>query len=111
MVTAIARQSIIFKCQMQKSIIVSNYEFYYAAGLVNHCFKIGCDEDMQPAKLHEYILDKIEGLTPQNDKEKYLLHIISIYEYLDDYDEQMKELFRWGNEEEDLWEVKTSRES
>ena len=108
--TSIARQSVIIKCNIQQSVLVSNYEFYYLAGLMNRCFNLECNEDMEPAKLHEYILSKLEDLTPQNDQEKYLIHMVSIYEYLDDYDDQMKELFRWGCEEKDLWQVKTSRE-
>ena len=34
MVPSIARQSVIIKCNMQKSILTGNYEFYYAAGLI-----------------------------------------------------------------------------
>ena len=34
MVTSIARQSVIIKCNMQKSVLTGNYEFYYAAGLI-----------------------------------------------------------------------------
>ena len=34
MVPSIARQSVIIKCNMQKSILTGNYEFYYAAGLL-----------------------------------------------------------------------------
>ncbi len=30
MVTSIARQSVIIKCNMQKSVLTGNYEFYYA---------------------------------------------------------------------------------
>ena len=34
MVPSIARQSVIIKCNMQKSILTGNYEFYYAAGII-----------------------------------------------------------------------------
>ena len=34
MVTSIARQSVILKCNMQKAIMLGNYEFYYGAGLL-----------------------------------------------------------------------------
>ena len=34
MVTSIARQSVILKCNMQKAVMLGNYEFYYAAGLI-----------------------------------------------------------------------------
>jgi hypothetical protein len=30
------------------------------------------------------------------------------YEPLDQYDEQMRELFAWGEQEPDLWQVETN---
>ena len=38
----------------------------------------------------------------------YLLKIVSVYQPLPDYDEQMKLLFCWGAGEKDLWMVQTS---
>lgn len=38
MVTSIARQSVILKCNMQKAVMLGNYEFYYGAGVAG---KIG----------------------------------------------------------------------
>ena len=35
--------------------------------------------------------------------------MISRYEPLETYDDQMKELFAWGETETDKWQVKTSR--
>lgn len=40
MVTSIARQSVIIKCNMQKSVLTGNYEFYYAAGLIAKLFGV-----------------------------------------------------------------------
>ena len=51
MITSIARQSVILKCLRKKSIIVSNYELYYAAGLTKKLFNLSVDEDMEPEKL------------------------------------------------------------
>ena len=36
MVPSIARQSVILKCNMQKSVMLGNYEFFYAAGLMEN---------------------------------------------------------------------------
>ena len=33
MIISIARQSVIIKCNMQKSYILGNYEYYYGAGV------------------------------------------------------------------------------
>ena len=51
MVTSIARQSVIIKCNMQKSILTGNYDFYYAAGLVAKLSGIGFSEDIRPVEL------------------------------------------------------------
>ena len=53
MITSIARQSIILKCLRQKSVLVSNYELYYTAGLAKKCFGIEVDADMEPKQLLE----------------------------------------------------------
>ena len=34
MIQSIARQSVVIKCNLQASIMMGNYEFYYAAGLL-----------------------------------------------------------------------------
>ena len=40
MVPSIARQSVILKCNMQKSVMLGNYEFFYAAGLMRKLYNI-----------------------------------------------------------------------
>lgn len=111
MVTSIARQSVIFKCVRQKSVMVGNYEFYYAAGLLKRCMVLETREDMKPEELSEFIVGKLEELHPSNEREEYLVKIISTYEPEPEvYDEQTKELFRWGATEKDLWQVQTSYE-
>ena len=55
MVTSIARQSVILKCNMQKSVLLGNYEFYYIAGLLKKLFNVSADADMEPEALSEYL--------------------------------------------------------
>lgn len=107
MVTSIARQSVILKCIRQKSVMVGNYEFYYAAGLVKKCMHLEINEDMQPEELSEYIVERLGELEPADEQEKYLMKMLSTYEPEAIYDDQMKELFRWGEGEKDLWKVAT----
>ncbi|MEE1078758.1 MAG: DUF3837 family protein, partial [Agathobacter sp.] len=38
MVTSIARQSVILKCKIKKSVLVGNYEFYYLSGLLKNIY-------------------------------------------------------------------------
>lgn len=108
MVTSIARQSVIIKCNMQKSVMLGNYEFYYAAGLVKKLYGLDISGEMEPEALSVFILEQAESLTPKDEKEEYLLTMLKNYEPLTDYDEQMKELFVWGEKEPDLWQVTTS---
>ena len=46
MVPSIARQSVILKCNMQKSVMLGNYEFFYAAGWMRILFNIEILTDM-----------------------------------------------------------------
>lgn len=108
MVTSIARQSIMIKCNIKKSVIVGNYEFYYAAGLMNKLFLLGASADMKPEELMAHIQGKIDSLQPKDEKEEYLIKIVKDYEFLDDYNEQMVELFHWGENEKDVWQINTS---
>ena len=94
MVTSIARQSVILKCNMQKSVLLGNY--------------VSADADMEPEALSEYLLSVVDTLSPKDEKEAYLIKMVKGYEPLPEHDEQMKELFAWGEQEPDLWQVKTS---
>ena len=40
MVPSIARQSVIIKCNMQASVLLGNYEFYYLAGLMKKIYNL-----------------------------------------------------------------------
>ena len=108
MVTSIARQSIILKCINQTSVMVGNYEFYYAAGLVKKLYGLEISSDMEPEAMSALILERADSLTPKDEKEEYLLTMLKNYEPLTDYDAQMKELFVWGEKEPELWQVTTS---
>ena len=103
MVTSIARQSVIIKCNMKKSVLTGNYEFYYAAGLVSKLSGISIDDEIHPAELLELLTKEIPGLTPSDEKEAYLFQMILNYRPSEEWDEQMKELL--GKSEQYLWTV------
>ena len=105
MVTSIARQSVILKCNMQKAIMLGNYEFYYGAGLLAGIEGFEIPDDCRPAALKELISGKITSITPKDEKEAYLIHILTDFEPDETYDAQMKELLLWGKGEQYLWSV------
>jgi hypothetical protein len=102
MITSIARQSIILKCLRQKSVLVSNYELYYTAGLAKKCFGIAVDADMEPKQLLEELQKHIDKVSPADE---YLIHLLGNYEPDDTHDEQTVELFHMGETEEHMWQV------
>lgn len=105
MITSIARQSIILKCLRQKSVLVSNYELYYTAGFAKKCFGIAVDADMEPKQLLEELQKHIDKVSPADEQEKYLVHLLGNYEPDDTHDEQTVELFHMGETEEHMWQV------
>lgn len=105
MVTSIARQSVIIKCTQQTSVLLGNYEFYYLAGLMKNIFHLDLTNEMKPQEMFDTIQGTLDGLTPSNEKEAYLLKLVSVYKPLEEYDEQMKELFDWGEQEDKMWQV------
>ena len=105
MVTSIARQSVIIKCNMQKSVMLGNYEFYYGAGLLSRLYGIEIPDDIQPVALQELLAEQLEKVSTGDEKEAYLVKIAKEYVAGEDYDEQMKELLLWGKQEVYLWQV------
>ena len=96
MVTSIARQSVIIKC---------NYEFYYAAGLIAKLSGVEISDDIKPIELGVLLHQEIEKTEPKDEQEKYLFSMLKDYKPTDEYDEQMKELLLWGKGEQYLWTV------
>lgn len=105
MVTSIARQSVIIKCNMQASVLLGNYEFYYAAGLFGKICGLEIEEDILPEALAEKIAPELKKFSGEDTKEQYLVKMLSNYEVLEAYDEQMKELLLWGLFEEHMFFV------
>lgn len=105
MVTSIARQSVIIKCNMQKSVMTGNYEYYYAAGLLTKLYGIEIPDEIKPMELETLLKEKQGEISPKDEKEAWLLQMLSDYRPFEEYDEQMKELLLWGKKEEYLWTV------
>lgn len=109
MVPSIARQSVILKCLRKKSILLGNYEFYYAAGLMKKLYHLDISEEMEPESLFHKILENLGSITPGNENEEYLIGIMKNYRLQKEYDDDTKTLFRWGETEEAMWQITTSQ--
>jgi len=105
MVPSIARQSVIIKCNMQKSVLTGNYEYYYAAGLLKQLYGVEIPEDIKPLELEKLVLEHVEKLSPKDEREQWLFRMLADYRPFEEYDGQMKELFLWGMGEKYLWSV------
>ena len=105
MVPSIARQSVIIKCNQQTSVLLGNYEFYYLAGLMKKLYGVDVNEEMPPNDMLDTIQSKLDGLTPTGPQEEHLVKMARNFRPSENVDEQMKELFRWGETEEFLWKV------
>lgn len=104
MVTSIARQSVIIKCNLATSIMTGNYEFYYATGLLYKLTGREAGELLEPVALHTQVLEVLDGYTPADDKEKHLAKMLRFYKPIELFDEQMRELFQTGYNERYLWQ-------
>ena len=104
MVASIARQSIIIKCKLKESIMLGNYEFYYATGLISKLTGVEFDVELPPKQLYEAVKKAVTDYEPKNKNEAYLLQLFTEFKPDETVDEQMKELFRWGLTEQKMWQ-------
>ena len=77
--------------------MTGNYECAYALGIISKEAGISLKEDfVNLVELREYIENNIKDYTPNNDKIKRLIEMLSDYETTDVFDEQMKILYNDG---------------
>lgn len=105
MVTSIARQSVIIKCNQQMSVLLGNYEFYYLAGLMKKLYGLDIHEEMEPVELLEAIHKELPRLQGANKQEEYLLNLVTVFKPGEEHNSQTKELFHMGETEQNMWKV------
>lgn len=106
MVPILARDSIVLKCRQKQNSILGNYECAYALGLMSHLSGIALRTDEQDMiKIHQDFVQKMKTYQPTTVEEKKLCHMICSYKPVQDLDEQMQELIKWGLEEEAPWKI------
>ena len=72
---------------------------------MNKIYNLDLNEDMEPQQMLDIIQANLEVLSPNDEREAYLIKLISVFKVEDKYDDQMKELFHWGATEEKMWQV------
>lgn len=105
MVPSIARQSVMIKCNMQTSVLTGNYELYYVAGLISKLEGVEVTPDLKPLELLETLQEKTKDLHPEDEREAYLIKLVHDYKPDEAYDDQTRELFEMGKNEQNLWQV------
>ncbi|MCR5639881.1 MAG: DUF3837 domain-containing protein [Lachnospiraceae bacterium] len=94
MVPILARQSIDRKIKQQLSVIVGDYEFYYAIGILTTFLPLDVDGTTKADIVKAKALEAMKNYTPKNPGEEFLLSRIHRYEpHPDEWDETMNELF------------------
>ena len=97
MVPILARQSIDRKIRQQLSVIVGDYEFYYAIGILSTFLPMEVNGQMHSDEVKRIALEAMKGYTPKNPGEEFLLSRVHRYEpHPDEWDETMASLFLDG---------------
>lgn len=96
MVLLLAVQSVERKIEMQTSVIVGNYEFYYASGKLAALTDLPAEGSTPPMELKEQVMTAIEGFSPADPGQSYLVRLLDRYRPSEAWDEQMEQLFLWG---------------
>lgn len=98
MVLRLAKDAVEKKLEMKASVLVGNYEFYYACGKLSAKTELKADESCAPLELKELVEEALTHFTPEegNEEDAYLAKLLKRYRPGGDYDSQMADLFVWG---------------
>lgn len=96
MVELLAIQSIDKKIELKSSVMVGNYEFYYASGLLSKYTALDADGTTPPEALKEKLETALESFTPADAEQEYLVGLLQRYKPVERFDEQMTDLFQCG---------------
>lgn len=97
MVPILARQSIDRKIRQQLSVIVGDYEFYYAIGIMTTFVPMEVNGNMKADEMKQVVLEALKNYTPKNPGEEYLVSRVHRYEpHPQEWDETMAGLFTDG---------------
>ena len=104
MVPDLARMSVIIKSQHETSVMTGNYEMGYVCGLLCRLAGITPPPLETPLKLQEKMMAALEGYNAADEREKNIIRMLKYYKPDDNMDDQVKELFLMGLEENRPWQ-------
>lgn len=104
MVPILARMSVVIKSQHATSVMTGNYEMGYVCGLLCRLAGIAPPPLETPFKLQEQMMAALEGYSTEDEREKNVIRMLKYYKPDDNLDDQVKELFTMGLEENRPWQ-------
>src|SRR3712207_5523488 len=100
MVPLLAKQAVETKISRKISVLVGNYEFYYALGRYARIHpELGLSENMGPRQMKEILMSSLDpqAFAPKDTEEQYLAFLLYRYRVEEDFqDEVTGGLFRWA---------------
>ena len=104
MVPVLAIMSVVIKAQHETSVMTGNYEMGYVCGLLCRLAGITPPPLETPLKLQEKMMAALEGYNAADEREKNVIRMLKYYKPDDNMDDQVKELFSMGLEENRPWQ-------
>lgn len=96
MVRMLPVESVERKLDMKASVLVGNYEFYYAAGKLAALTEVNAGEDTPPDELKTAVMETMEHFVPVDDRQEYLVRLLERFRPDELQNKDTRALFLWG---------------
>ncbi len=96
MVRMLPVESVERKLDMKASVLVGNYEFYYAAGKLAALTEVEAGEETPPDELKAAVSEALEYFETADERQAYLIRLLERYRPNELQDEDTRALFLWG---------------
>lgn len=92
----LAGQSVKIKCRIKASILMGNYEFYYAGGWLCALAGSSPETNLRPEEFYAFLKPLLATYQPKDEQEAYLIKMLGGYKVQEEYNEQMPMLMQMG---------------
>ena len=99
MIPILAKQAVMRKVDFPNAKMTGNYECAYALGILSARLGMELNPPDSLIVIHKEVCEKLKSYKSEGERLNQLIKIIMEYEPSDKYDEQMKELYLDGYEE------------